>query len=205
MVLTHPHIDHLAGLVEIIQRYKVKQVLYPDLDDGSPLYKEWLGLIREKDIQYTIAQAGQEIDLGDGVIITVLSPQTPPLADTESDIDNNGVVLHLSTGQVSFLLAADILWEGEFELIAQGGSLSGTVLKVAHHGSKTSTTAEFLAAVSPRVVVISVGENRFGHPSGEVMGRLEETLGAENIYRTDERGTIEFITDGERLWVKTKL
>ena len=205
VVLTHPHIDHLTGLVEIIQRYRVEQVLYPDLNDESPLYKEWLGLIREKDIQYTIAQAGQEIDLGDGVIIKVLNPSTPPLSDTESDIDNNGVVLRLSIGQVSFLLTTDILWEGEFELIAQGAELSGTVLKVAHHGSKTSTTAEFLAAVSPRVVVISVGENRFGHPSGEVMGRLEETLGAENIYRTDERGTIEFITDGERLWVKTKL
>jgi competence protein ComEC len=76
------------------------------------------------------------------------------------------------------------------------------VLKVAHHGSKTSTTPDFLAAVNPVAAVISVGENRYGHPGDEVIERLEETLGAENIYRTDEQGTIEFITDGERLWVR---
>jgi len=177
-------------------------VLYPDLNDESPLYEEWLGLIGEKDIECTIAQAGQEVDLGDGVIIEVLNPPTPPLADTESDIDNNGVVLRLSTGRVSFLLTADILWEGEFELIAQGAELDSSVLKIAHHGSKTSTTPEFLAAVSPRAAVISVGENRYGHPHGEVLGRLEAELGKEYIYRTDQQGTIEFITDGERLWVK---
>ena len=77
------------------------------------------------------------------------------------------------------------------------------LLKVAHHGSATSTTADFLAVVNPRLAVISVGEdNSFGHPDIEVMTRLEERLGRENIYRTDEQGTIEFITDGERLWVR---
>jgi competence protein ComEC len=79
------------------------------------------------------------------------------------------------------------------------------VLKVGHSGSKTSTTPEFLAEVSPGAAVISVGENSYGHPSGEVLNRLEEKLGAGNIFRTDQQGTIEFITDGERLWVKTRL
>jgi competence protein ComEC len=202
VVLTHPHADHLTGLVEVTQRYRVEQVLYPDLDDGSPLYEEWLESIGEKGIQCTIARAGQEIDLGDGVIVTVLNPLMPPLADTESDTDNNGVVLRLSTGAVNFLLTADIQWEAEFELIAQGDDLVSTVLKVAHHGSKTSTTPDFLAAVNPVAAVISVGENRYGHPGDEVIERLEETLGADYIYRTDEQGTIEFITDGERLWVE---
>jgi competence protein ComEC len=84
------------------------------------------------------------------------------------------------------------------------------VLKVAHHGSDTSTTAEFLAVVNPQLAVISVGEsNPFGHPSAEVMERLTEKLGSENIYLTydktnNEHGTIEFITDGERLWVKVE-
>ena len=73
---------------------------------------------------------------------------------------------------------------------------------VAHHGSNTSTTAEFLAVVNPQLAVISVGEgNPFGHPSNEIRERLEEKIGSENIYCTDEQGTIEFITDGERLWV----
>jgi competence protein ComEC len=108
-------------------------------------------------------------------------------------------------GGVSFLLAADIGWEAEFELIAQRDDLTSTVLKVGHHGSETSTTPEFLAVVDPQVAVISVGEdNRYGYPSAGVLERLEEKLGAENIYRTDEQGTIEFITDGERLWVRVE-
>jgi len=80
------------------------------------------------------------------------------------------------------------------------------VLKVAHHGSDTSTTPEFLAVVNPQLAVISVGaDNKFGHPSDEVRERLGEKLDLENIFRTDEQGTIEFVTDGERLWVKTEL
>jgi len=206
VVSTHPHSDHLAGLAEVLQRYQVEQVLYPDSDYESPLYDEWLGLIEEKDIECTIAQAGQQIDLGDGVTVKVLHPGTSRLTGTGSDINNNSVVLRLSMGRASFLLAADIMEEAEFELISQRADLSGTVLKVGHSGSVTSTTPEFLAVANPRVAVISVGEdNPFGHPSGEVIQRLEAKLGAENIFRTDKQGTIEFTTDGERLWVKTKL
>lgn len=210
VVLTHPSADHVTGLVEVLNRYQVKQVLYPDLDYDSSIYDKWLGLVKAKNIKYTIAQAGQEIDLGDGVVIEVLNPPITPLSDTESDVDNNGVVLRITMGEVSFLLTADIMWEAEFELIAHRASLNSTGLKVAHHGSDTSTTPEFLAVVNPRVAVISVGEdNPFGHPSQEVIARLEEKLGSENIYqtydkKTDEHHTIEFITDGERLWVKTE-
>jgi competence protein ComEC len=206
VVLSHPHADHLTGLVDTIQRYRVERVLYPESDYGSPLCQQWLELIGEKDIECTIARAGQEINLGNGVKIAVLNPPIPPLSDTNSDVNNNSVVLSLSAGRVSFLLTGDIEREAEFKLIARGDDLSGTVLKVGHSGSQTSTTAEFLAEVSPAVAVISVGkDNRFGHPSSDVMERLEERLGTGNIYRTDEQGTIEFITDGERLWVRTKL
>ena len=209
VILTHPSADHVTGLVEVLQRYKVKQVLYPDLDFESDIYDEWLRVIEEKDIERTIAQAGQQIDLGEGVVIKVLSPQIPLLTGTKSDIDNNGMVLHISMGELSFLLTADIMWEAEFELIARRANLTSTVLKVGHHGSDTSTSHEFLAVVNPQLAVISVGaDNRFGHPTPEVIDRLEEKLGSENIYqtydaKTDEHHTIEFITDGARLWVKT--
>ncbi len=203
VVLTHPSADHIAGLVEVLNRYEVKQVLYPDLDFKSEIYDEWLRLLDGENIKYTIAQAGQQIDLGEGMVIEVLNPQVPLLSGTESDVDNNGVVLRLGMGKVSFLLTADTMWEVEFELIARRASLASTVLKIAHHGSDTSTTPELMAAVNPQLAVISVGaDNKFGHPSSEVMARLIERIGAENIYRTDKQGTIEFITDGERLWVK---
>ena len=209
MILTHPHSDHLDGLLEVLKRYRVEQVFYPDLDYKSASYEEWLGLIKEKDIKYTTAWAGQEINLGDGVIIDVLNPKTPQLTGTKSDIDkdieNNGsLVLRLSLNRVSFLLTADIEKAAESELIEKRADLASTVLKVAHHGSDTSTTPEFLAVANPKVAAISVGENSFGHPSAEVVERLEQRLGSENVFRTDEEGTIEFITDGQRLWVKIK-
>jgi len=203
VILTHPNADHINGLVEVLKRYQVKQVLYPDLDCDLPVYDEWLRLLKEKDIECTIAQAGQQIDLGEGIVIKVLSPPLHHLTSTQSDIDNNGVVLRLSMGQISFLLTADIMQEVEYELVARRADLNSTVLKVAHHGSDTSTTPDFLAVVSPQAAVISVGgDNKFGHPSDEVVARLEEKLVPANIYRTDRDGAIEFSTDGERLWVK---
>jgi len=202
VVSTHPSADHVAGLIEVLDRYRVEQVLSPALDFQSEIYSEWLRLVGENGIEVTAAQAGQQIDLG-GVIIEVLNPPLLPFTGTESDVDNNGVVLRLSLGEIAFLLTADTMWQAEFELIARRANLASTVLKVAHHGSDTSTTAEFLAVVNPRLAVISVGaDNRFGHPTPEVIARLEDRIGAANIYRTDEQGTIEFITDGDRLWVK---
>lgn len=205
VILTHPSADHVTGLIEVMNRYQVRQVLYPDLDFNSDVYHQWLKSVEEKYIKYSTAQAGQRIDLGDGAVIEVLNPATPLLSGTESDLDNNGVVLRIVMGKVSFLLTADTMWEAEFELVAHRADLNSTVLKVAHHGSNTSTTPQFLAVVDPQLAVISVGEdNRYGHPTPEVMTRLEQKVGSENIYRTDKQGTIEFITDGERLWVKTE-
>jgi len=202
VVLTHPDHDHLAGLVEILKRFRVRQVLYPDLDYASPLYAEWLKLIAEKRISHTLAYAGQQVDLGGGAVMEVLNPrQAHP---TSPNVDDNSLVVRLKAGEVSFLLTGDIGVERELELIASRAVKASTVLKVAHHGSATSTSAEFLAVARPRVAVISVGAgNRFGHPDNEVLDRLERKLGTGNIYRTDEQGTIEFITDGKRLWVVT--
>ncbi len=211
VVLTHPHADHLTGLVAVLNRYRVKQVIYSDLEYDSPLYAEWrdiydewLDIIEEKNIGQIPVWAGQQINLGE-VVIEVLNPGESLLTDTESDINNNSVVTRLSMGKVSFLLTADIQNEAELELITRRAGLNSTVLKVAHHGSATSTTAGFLAVVNPRLAVISVGEdNSFGHPSREVVVRLEQKLREENIYRTDEHGTIEFITDGQRLWLRVE-
>ena len=133
----------------------------------------------------------------------VLNPPEGLFEGTSHDVDNNGIVLKLTWDKVSFLFTADIREEVELELIGQRANLKSAVLKVAHHGSKTSTTSQFLAAVDPEVAVISVGaDNPFGHPSPEVLERLIDRLGEDNVYRTDENDTIEFITDGERLWVK---
>ena len=205
MVSTQPQADHVTGLVEVLQRYKVKQVLDADASYDSLIYQQWLELVEQKEIKRDIARAGQEIDLGHGIRIEVLNPPPELFQGTSHDVDNNGVVLRLVWGKVSFLFTADIRQEAEFELIGQRANLRSTVLKVAHHGSKTSTLPQFLAAVDPEVAVISVGANNpFGHPSPEVAERLAERLGKDKVYLTSENGTIEFITDGERLWVRAE-
>jgi len=205
VVSTHPSADHLTGLVEVVDRYRVERVLQPETDSQSGIYGQWLQVLEEKDTECLTARAGQRIDLGGGAVIEVLNPQAPPLEGTYSDEDNNGIILRVTMGEASFLLTADAMAEAESELMICRASLESTVLKVGHHGSNTSTTPRFLAVVDPQLAVISVGANNtYGHPTDEVTARLAEKVGAENIYRTDRDGAIEFVTDGEKLWVETE-
>jgi competence protein ComEC len=205
VVLTQPQADHVTGLVEVLQDYEVQHVIEPGIAYSSAIYQQWLNLIKKQKIEYEIAQSGQEIDLGDGIKIEVLNPPSPPLQNTSDDVDNNGVVLRLSWKEVSFLFTADIHKEAEWYLTARRANLKSTVLKVAHHGSRTSTSPGFLAVVDPQVAVISVGaDNRFGLPNTEVLDRLTKRLGSHTVYLTSDDGTIEFVTDGERLWVKNE-
>lgn len=207
LVMTHPHADHLAGLVEVLSRYKVDQVLYPapaSNDPGEydkPLFEEWLRLISEKNIKSDIAHSDQELTIG-GIVLDVLSPPAVPLQGTQSDIDNSSVVLRARAGDISFLITGDLMREGELEMAYQRLLPKSTVLKVAHHGSDTSSTEEFLNAVMPQIAVISSGPNDYGLPTPEIVARLTARVGASNVYRTDASGTIEFITDGRKLWIK---
>jgi competence protein ComEC len=202
-VLTHPHQDHLAGLLEVLRRYDVGQVLYPATEGESSLYNEWVRFIGEAGIKSTIAQTGQQIDLGDGVTLEVLWPSVNPITDNGSEVDNNSVVVLLKDGDISFLLTGDSMSEVEWELIRERADIKGTVIKVAHHGSASSTITQFLAVVNPQAVVISVGANNtYNLPNSDVVLRLEKWVGAANIYRTNLNGTVTFITDGEHLWVE---
>ena len=151
------------------------------------------------------AQAGQQVVLEPGISLQILNPPDPSAGGSAKDQNNNGVVLRLTYNEVSFLLAADIEAAAENRLVRSGPTINSTVLKVPHHGSRTSTTPAFLAGVGPSVAVISVGAaNRFGHPVPEILERLREAIGEDAIFRTDRDGTVEFISDGESLWVKTE-
>ena len=207
LVMTHPHADHLAGLVEALSRYKVDQVLYPALasnDPGEydkPLFEEWLRLISAKNIKSALVHSNQELTVG-GIVLDVLSPPPFHLKGTQSDIDNSSVVLRVRDGEISFLITGDLMREGEQELGYQRLLPESTVLKVAHHGSDTSSAEEFLNTVKPQIAVISSGQNNYGLPTPEIVVRLTATVGASNLYRTDSSGTIELITDGKKVWVK---
>lgn len=205
VILTHADEDHIAGLIPVLERYRVGQVLDSGYEHDNPMYERWLELISEREIPTRLARAGMRIGTGDGMEFTVLHPGPELMNYTGADANNNSVVVRLVMEQVSFLLPGDIEEAAEEVLVASGQELTSTVLKAPHHGSSTSSSAAFLKAVNPELLVISVGaDNRFDHPSPQVLKRLEESVGGERILRTDERGTIEVVTDGEGVWINSQ-
>ena len=145
------------------------------------------------------------IDLGDGVVLHVLSPPARLLSGTASDINNASVALRLTYGDVSFILAGDLYEEGEGAVLGSGSPVDGDVLKVGHHGSRTSSSGVFIDAVNPSAAVISVGENnRFDHPHQETINTLLRFVPDEHIYTTSGHGDVEFASDGVTLWVKAE-
>jgi competence protein ComEC len=198
VVLTHPDQDHLAGLVTVLERYDVDQVLAPAMNKDSPVFHAWEEAIADNHIPETQALAGEWVDLGGGATLSVLHPPPELLP---ADEDDNSVMLKVSQGDAAFLLTADIGAEGEEYLLGNHADLQAPVLKVAHHGSRSSTSADFLAAVQPLTAVISVGEdNRYGQPSLETLDRLD----GRPVFGTDLNGDVEISTDGHKLWIKTQ-
>jgi len=146
-------------------------------------------------------RAGDSLDLGQGIEMRVLHPAQGRLAATGSN--DNSLVVRLNWSRASFLLTGDLEARGEAALLESEQELASGVLKVAHHGSDGSSTAAFLEAIGPAYAVIPVGENSFGHPAPGVLDRLAAVAGVE-VLRTDERGTVEFVTDGQGVWVETE-
>ena len=205
VISTQPQADHITGLVEILRRYEVKQVIQTDTSYSSAIYQEWLDVINNDHIKHRTVKAGQIIDLGNDISMEVLNPPTKLFKGTSNDTDNNGLVLRLEWGQISFLFTADIRHEAELNMVMQRANLGSTVQKVAHHGSNTSTSERFLALINSEVAVISVSsDNSYGHPHPEVIDSLASYIGDNRIYRTDKLGTIEFITDANKLWLITE-
>jgi competence protein ComEC len=171
------------------------------LDSGQPgggAYQRLRAVARREKVRVKTAMRGQVLNLGDGIRAQVLHPRRPLITDTESDLNNNGIVIRLTYGGVSFLFAADIEAAGEAQLVASGSDLASTILKVAHHGSDSSSTPAFLNAARPRVAIISAGErNPFGHPSRSVLSALRSR--GIRVLRTDVDGAITIETDG-RTW-----
>jgi competence protein ComEC len=203
MVLTHPHDDHVSGLIPVLERYKVKTFLDGGQEHPTPTYTHCLELVQEKGIPYQLARAGMQIQLDEGLQVKVLHPQGELLSGTDLDVNNNSIVLRLAYGQISFLLPGDVEEKAEAVLLSSNEDLASTILKSPHHGSDTSLSPRFLEAVNPQLAVIQVGaDNKFGHPDPTTLAKLEEH--GVTVLRTDQNGTVEVVSDGERYWIKTE-
>ncbi len=204
VIATHADRDHLGGLVEGLDRYSIGAVIQPEPLGNSATAIAWARALKQREVTLVPAAAGQRIRLGH-VHVEVLHPPQRPLTGTASDDDNNSVVLRLSYGNASFLLTGDIHAVAEDYLLSQDISLASTVLKVAHHGSATSTDPAFLEEVLPRVAVVSAArDSRFHHPSPEVVARLLEHVDQQALFVTARDGWVRLSTDGDRLWATTE-
>ncbi|MCP6726499.1 MAG: MBL fold metallo-hydrolase [Patescibacteria group bacterium] len=185
VILTHPDKDHVAGLIEVLKLYSVKKILWTGVQKDTGEYEEWVRLLKEEGAEITVALPPQRIYLDSG-FIDVLHPR-----DIEGrSINDTSMVLRLVVGDSSFLFTGDIGIKVERELVESGVNIKADVLKVSHHGSKTSTSSFFLEAVQPSVAVISLGENTFGHPHPLTLASLAQY--GINVMRTDEEGDITF-------------
>lgn len=200
MILTHPHDDHVGGLVDVIKRYNVKKIVYTGVVHTSPNYLAWLDLIKERKIPLVIIDRPQTIHFGDDCRLEILYPFDSLLGQSVSNTNNSSIVAKLIYNQVEFLFSGDAEVEIERELIEAEVNLQADVFQAGHHGSDTSNSQEFLDKISPQITVIQVGEdNDFGHPSRRVIKRLERKN--SQIFRNDLNGTISIVSDGEKLYV----
>lgn len=193
IILTHPHRDHLDGLVEVLKRYRVGMVIEAGVEHPEASYQEWHQLLEQRNIPIKQAYAGQKLHIDIGAVITILAPFENYNDAQLKNVHASTVVSRLDYGEHSILLTGDMEALLERKLVFLSPQLlDADILKVGHHGSKTSTSEEFLQAVSPQTAIISSGkDNRYGHPNPDVLNRLQ-SLGIK-IHRTDLEGTILLI------------
>jgi competence protein ComEC len=193
IVVTNPDQDHFAGFVDLLDSYEVGAVVEPGTYNKSKIYARLEGLIEEKKIPKLIARKGMKIDLGGGVHFDVLFPDR----DVSTwKVNDGSIVGRLVYGNTSVMLTGDAPQKTESYIL--GNELKSDILKVGHHGSRTSTSESFVKEVDPQYAVISDGkDNTYGHPHQETLDTLEK-IGAI-ILRTDLFGTIIFESDGIRL------
>ncbi len=203
IILTHPEKDHLTGLISVLKRYKVENILWTGIKRDTSESKEWERKILEEKANIKITQAGQRIlwESESHSFMEILYPLENLEGQEFEDSNETSIVSRLVFGEKSFLFTGDIRKSEEKALLEQRANLDSDILKVSHHGSKTSNSKEFVEKVSPEIAVISLGkENSYGHPHQEVLDILEDY--GIKILRTDQNGDIKIISDGENYQIK---
>jgi competence protein ComEC len=199
VLATHPDGDHIGGLVDILDRYQVATIIQTNNINDTPAASAYDESVVNEEAEIVLAQAGQLIQLGASTTVRILAPA----GDTTLWRSNAAsIIVQVSYGEIDFLLTGDAFAATE-EYLAElyGDSIQSEVLKLGHHGSKTSSSELFLDAVQPEFAVVSAEQNsRYGHPHAEVVERVEERN--IQLMSTAKEGTIEFLTDGVTVWQK---
>lgn len=193
LVLTHPHEDHIGGADAVIRKFKVNNIYMPKVSTSTKTFRDVLRAMKLKGLKASEPELQDIFKVGDAKC-TVYGPVSP----IEGDLNTYSIVLKLTYGSTSFLFTGDAQASNEKAMIERGYDLRADVLKLGHHGSRTSTSKEFLEKVNPKYAVLSCGkDNDYGHPHGVTVNKLKN----KNIplYRTDEEGTIICTSDGKKI------
>ena len=194
VIATHPHADHIMGLIGVLERYEVANVIGAKNKYVSPVFERWRGTVKEENTNEVEAVAGKVIDLGNEITLTILTPFKSYDGAILKNPHEANVTALLQYKSFQALLTGDMEMPLERQLLLSGGDISADVLKIGHHGSKTSSSDSFLSSVNPEIAVIQVGKNSYGHPTREVLERLEKS--GIKYYRNDLDGTIKVVSDG---------
>jgi len=192
VISTHPHLDHIGGLPTIMDYLDVGHVLMPNATHTTRAFENFLDAIDNNNIpEPTIPYRGQWFSAG-AINFQVVSPGE---GDFTNNFNNGSIVIRMDHGSTSVLLTADAEIPAERSMLESDVNLNADLMLAGHHGSRTSSSQDFVDAINPRYAVISVGEgNRYNHPNQEVLDTFSERN--VTVYRTDQLGTIIFITDG---------
>lgn len=201
VVLTHPHADHIVGLIEVIKRYEVGEIWESGVEYPSGAYDTWKAEIKNQNITDKYVKVGEEKDFDNNQIkFSVVYPLSSEKNKKIDNVNNASVVTRLSDGSFSALFTGDLEKDVQGSLLKNLKSV--TVLKVDHHGSNTGTTDDWLKILRPAIAIIEVGkDNTYGHPANSVIELLQKY--AATIYRTDQNGTVEVDFNGTDYFVKT--
>jgi competence protein ComEC len=191
MLATHPDQDHIAGLINVLNFYNVKTIVKTGDQSETQTFKRFQDDIANERAENIEAKRGLAVKFPSGALAEIIYPFSG-IGNIQDNQSNSGsVAVKINYGENSFLLTGDLPKEQEKEIINFGEDIASQVLKVAHHGSKYSTSAEFLEKINPKDAIISVGkDNSYGHPNEETTNLLKEK--GINIFRTDEMGDIVY-------------
>jgi competence protein ComEC len=193
VVGTHPHEDHIGSLDTVINNFKIGNVLLPNIIHTTKTYRDVISAIKNKNIKVTKPKIGNTFKVGDSTCV-ILAPRDKKY----HNLNDYSIVIKVIFGNTSYIFTGDSEKDSEEEMVRNRISLKSNVLKVGHHGSRSSTSDAFLNEVSPQYAVISCGrKNDYKHPHRETVEKLR--LKGIPLYRTDESGTIISTSDGNSI------